>query len=47
VGDPVEPVKAEAVNIAPNEPYPTGGGKAEQGVPHNQVAGDGKSGKDQ
>lgn len=45
--EPVEPVKAETVNIEPNQPYPSGGAKAEQGVPHNQVSGDGKSGKDQ
>jgi hypothetical protein len=39
--DPISPAveakKAETVNIAPNEPYPTGGAKAEQGKPHNEV----------
>jgi len=35
VSPPVEPAKAEPVDIAANEPYPTGGGHAEQGVPHN------------
>lgn len=35
-GKAVEPVtKAEQVDIAPGQPYPTGGAKAEQGVPHN------------
>lgn len=42
VGEPVEPVAAVPVDIAPNEPYPTGGAKSYQGVPHNQDPGDGK-----
>lgn len=37
VSKAVEAKKAETVEIAPNEPYPTGGGSAEQGRPHNEV----------
>lgn len=47
VSAPVEPTKAEPVTIAPNEPYPTGGAKAEQGVPQNAEPGNAKSGDDQ
>lgn len=47
VSPAIEPKKAETVEIAPNEPYPTGGANPQQGVPHNQDPGDGKSGVDQ
>jgi hypothetical protein len=45
VDPPVEPVKAEPVTIAPNEPYPTGGGRAYAGVPQNREPDTGNTGK--
>jgi hypothetical protein len=38
VNPPVEPSKSEPVDIAPGEPYPTGGGTAAPGVPQNAPA---------
>jgi hypothetical protein len=37
VSPAVEPKKAETVDIAPNEPYPSGGANPEAGKPHNEV----------
>jgi hypothetical protein len=37
VSPAVEPKKAETVEIAPNEPYPSGGANPEAGKPHNEV----------
>lgn len=47
VSPAVEPKKSEPVDIAPNEPYPSGGANPQAGVPHNQEPGGGNSGKDQ
>jgi hypothetical protein len=35
VSPAVEPSKADPVDVAPNEPYPTGGATPAPGVPHN------------
>lgn len=36
VSPPVEPGQANIVDVAPGEPYPTGGANPAPGVPHNE-----------